>query len=107
MDGSLQEESRFRAINQHIAYFKNKQVYFGIHQPIVHLMLVLKIQILRLLFAVVLALPVLISTPAQAVEDCAAVTGAWFDPALDGEGFYLLETGSGLAITYYGYINTE
>jgi len=107
MDGSLQEESRFRAINQHIAYFKNKRVYFGIHQPIVHLMLVLKIQILRLLFAVVLALPVLISTPAQAVEDCAAVTGAWFDPALDGEGFYLLETGSGLAITYYGYINTE
>ena len=70
-------------------------------------MFALRIQILRLLFAVVLVLPVLIPAPAQAVEDCAAVSGAWFDPALDGEGFYLLETGSGLAITYYGSINTE
>lgn len=43
--------------------------------------------VIRLLIAFVLALPVLSPTPALAVEDCAAVTGAWFDPAPDGEGF--------------------
>ena len=62
----------------------------------VYLMSALRIQIFRLLFAAVLALPVFVPNPAQAVEDCAAVSGAWFDPTLDGEGFYLLETDSGL-----------
>ncbi len=66
-----------------------------------------RIHVMRLLIAIVLALPVLIPAPALAAEDCAAVTGAWFDPTLDGEGFYLLETDAGLAITYYGYINPE
>jgi len=37
--------------------------------------------------------------------NCAAVTGLWFDPALDGEGFNLLEADGGLIITYYGYVD--
>ncbi len=48
-------------------------------------------------------MPGIFTSPVLASANCAAVSGLWFDPALDGEGFNLLETGSGLVVTFYGY----
>ncbi len=52
---------------------------------------------------IALMMPGIFANPVLAAADCAAVSGLWFDPAFDGEGFNLTETRSGLVITFYGY----
>lgn len=69
-------------------------------------MSILRIKSLALLLAIVLPIAGIFPDLATAAEVCAGVSGAWFDRAYDGEGFYLLETDSGLAITFYGYVNS-
>ena len=66
----------------------------------------LRINSLALLIAIVLPLAGTFCSLAKAAEVCAGVSGAWFDPSFDGEGFYLLETDLGLAITFYGYVDS-
>jgi len=51
---------------------------------------------------IALMMPGIFANPVLASSDCAAVSGLWFDPALDGEGFNLIETRSGLVVTFYG-----
>lgn len=47
-------------------------------------------------------LSVMMSSWAQA-NSCPRVSGLWFDPTLNGEGYNLLQIESGLILTYYGY----
>lgn len=37
----------------------------------------------------------------------AALSGLWFDPALDGSGFNILASDAGVIVTFYGYIAGE
>jgi hypothetical protein len=41
--------------------------------------------------------------PAAPIAHPEALTGAWFDPSLQGEGYFVLVTDSGTVVTYYGY----
>ncbi len=70
------------------------------------LMSKLRINSLALLIAIVMPLAGIFCSSAKAAEVCAGVSGAWFDPTYDGEGYYLLETDSGLVITFYGYVDS-
>ena len=36
-------------------------------------------------------------------NSCLRVSGLWFDPALNGEGYNLLQMNAGFILTYYGY----
>ena len=69
-------------------------------------MLAFRLHSLALVSAIVLAASCIFPNPAWGAEECAAVSGLWFDPALDGEGFNLLETHAGLVVTFYGYVNS-
>ncbi len=66
----------------------------------------LRIQSLAFLIAMVLPVFGIFSDSAKAAEVCTGVSGAWFDPTYDGEGFFLLETSTGLAVTFFGYVNS-
>jgi len=37
------------------------------------------------------------------IENPAGLSGLWFDPALDGEGYNIIYTSSGLLVYFYGY----
>ncbi len=41
--------------------------------------------------------------PLVAVTQPAGLSGLWFDPALDGEGYNIIYTTSGLLVYFYGY----
>ncbi len=49
-----------------------------------------------------LLLSVIVLSSAQA-NSCPRVSGLWFNPALNGEGYNLLQIDGGLLLTYYGY----
>ena len=66
----------------------------------------LRINSLTLMIAIVMSVAGTFCGLAKSAEVCAGVSGAWFDPTYDGEGFYLLETPAGLAITFYGYVDS-
>lgn len=36
-----------------------------------------------------------------------ALTGGWFDPSLDGSGFFIVGADAAIVFTYFGYINGE
>jgi hypothetical protein len=49
-----------------------------------------------------LLLSIAVSSWAQA-NSCPRVSGLWFDPTLNGEGYNLLQVDAGFILTYYGY----
>ena len=54
------------------------------------------------LICLILLLSLYISPFAQA-NSCPRISGLWFDPTLNGEGYNLLQIEGGLILTYYGY----
>ena len=57
---------------------------------------------LILLLYLNLLLSISFSSLVQA-NSCPRVSGLWYDPALNGEGYNLLQLENGLILTYYGY----